>query len=75
MANRNRIPIPTGLDLNDEEQEVFNRLSRRERRAFNNLPDNNSKLGFIRGLMAREQSEREKSVRLAKRDIYIFILL
>ena len=75
MSNRNRIPIPTGLDLNEEEQGVFNRMHKRERRVFNNLLDNNSKLGFIRGLVARERTEHEKSVSLAKRHTYIFILL
>ncbi|RHZ55604.1 hypothetical protein Glove_413g24 [Diversispora epigaea] len=57
MAHR----IPDGLALNEEEQEAFHKMNRQERLGFNALPDNNAKLGFIRGLVLREKSEREKS--------------
>ena len=73
MAN----PIPAGLALNEEEQEAFHGMNRRERLRFNALPDNGSKHVFIQALVEREKTEREKSVRLAKRhySIYIYIVI
>ncbi|CAG8754766.1 11832_t:CDS:1, partial [Funneliformis mosseae] len=43
-----------------EETKVFNELTRRQRRAFNALPDNNSKIIFIRAMVEKEISWREK---------------
>ncbi|CAJ0763314.1 9548_t:CDS:2 [Entrophospora sp. SA101] len=57
----NPIQIPIGLNLNQEEQEVFYRLNRRERLRFNALQDNNAKLVYIQALVDRENSDREKS--------------
>ncbi|RHZ82784.1 hypothetical protein Glove_103g47 [Diversispora epigaea] len=57
MAN----PIPPGLVLNEEEQEAFHGMNRRERLRFNALPDNNAKRYFIQGIVENQKSEREKS--------------
>ncbi|CAG8705769.1 1443_t:CDS:2 [Acaulospora morrowiae] len=55
------VAIPAGLNLNDEEQEAFYEMNRRERLRFNALPDNQSKLSYILALVDRKKSDREKS--------------
>ena len=64
------IPIPQQLNFDEEQTIVFNKLTRRELRAFNALPDNNSKIAFIRALVGREKAWREKSVCLARRRVF-----
>ncbi|PKY42716.1 hypothetical protein RhiirA4_456571 [Rhizophagus irregularis] len=44
-----------------EETKVFNELTGRERRAFDALPDNNSKIVFIQAMVEKERTWREKS--------------
>jgi hypothetical protein len=62
--------IPQQLGFDGEETKVFNELTGRERRAFDALPDNNSKIHFIRGMVVKERSWREKSVCLARRHVF-----
>ena len=70
MSNNNiDTTIVNRFGLNDEEQEIFYGLNLRERRAFNRLPDDNSKTYFIQGMVEKDRSEREKSVCLL-RDTY-----
>ena len=57
--------IPQQLGFDEEETKVFNELTRRERRAFDAQPDNNSKIAFIQAMVEKEKSWREKSVCLA----------
>ncbi|UZO16458.1 uncharacterized protein OCT59_007846 [Rhizophagus irregularis] len=63
--------IPQQLGFDGEETKVFNELTGRERRAFDALPDNNSKIHFIRGMVVKERSWREKS-RLRRFLTYLF---
>ena len=55
-------PLPPGLTLTERETEVFNGLSGRQLRAFNALPDNPSKLIYIRATMDANEKDRQKSV-------------
>ncbi|CAG8743360.1 10280_t:CDS:1, partial [Funneliformis mosseae] len=55
------IPIPQQLGFDEEETKAFNELTRRERRRFDALPDNNSKIAFIQAMVEKEKSWREKS--------------
>ena len=52
-------PLPPGLTLTERETEV---LSGRQLRAFNALPDNPSKLIYIRATMDANEKDRQKSV-------------
>ena len=58
------------LGLDPEETRVFNGMREQERRALNALPDNNAKVFFIRGMVEKERSWREKSVCLARRHVF-----
>ncbi|CAG8777725.1 2267_t:CDS:1, partial [Funneliformis caledonium] len=53
--------IPQQLGFDEEETKVFNELIGRQIRAFNALPDNNSKIMFIRGMVEERRTWREKS--------------
>lgn len=58
--------IPTRLNLNHDETEVYNGMNARERTTFNALPDDNAKIIFVRALVERDRTWREKSVCLAR---------
>ena len=62
--------VPQQLGFDEEETKVFNEMIGRERRAFDALPDNNSKIIFIRAMVEKEKSWREKSVCLARRRVF-----
>ncbi|RIA88262.1 hypothetical protein C1645_826631 [Glomus cerebriforme] len=53
--------IPQQLGFDEEETKVFNELTRRQRRAFDALPDNNPKIAFIQAMVEKEKSWHEKS--------------
>jgi hypothetical protein len=56
---------PGRLGLTSTETEVYNKMIPRERTTFNALPDDNAKIGFVRALVERDRTWREKSVCLA----------
>ena len=62
--------VPTQLGLNPAETEAFNSMTARETITFNALPDNNAKVGFVRALVERDRTWREKSVCLAMCHIF-----
>jgi len=62
--------VPQQLGFDEEETKVFNEMIGRERRAFDALPDNNSKIIFIRAMVVKERAWRQKSVCLARRRVF-----
>ncbi|CAG8487959.1 4334_t:CDS:2 [Funneliformis caledonium] len=63
--------IPTQLGFNEEETEMFNGMTARERGGFNRLRDDNSRIAYVQALVNKERSWKEKSVCLAKRNIFL----
>ncbi|CAG8722570.1 1930_t:CDS:1 [Funneliformis mosseae] len=61
----------TQLGFDEEETEAFNGMTARERRAFNRLRDDNSRIVFVQALVVKEKSWKEKSVCLSKRNIFL----
>ncbi|KAF0454259.1 hypothetical protein F8M41_001641 [Gigaspora margarita] len=57
--------IPAQLGLNPDETKAYNSMNTRERFDFNALPDNNAKIIYIRTMVSRDRTWRERSVCLA----------
>ncbi|PKC14470.1 hypothetical protein RhiirA5_495341 [Rhizophagus irregularis] len=53
---------PARLGLNPVETEVYNNMIARERITFNALPDDNARIGYVRALVDRDRTWRERSV-------------
>ncbi|EXX71601.1 hypothetical protein RirG_076970 [Rhizophagus irregularis DAOM 197198w] len=52
---------PARLGLNPVETEVYNNMIARERITFNALPDDNARIGYVRALVDRDRTWRERS--------------
>ncbi|GET67425.1 hypothetical protein GLOIN_2v1770914 [Rhizophagus irregularis DAOM 181602=DAOM 197198] len=53
---------PARLGLNPVETEVYNNMIARERITFNALPDDNARIGYVRALVDRDRTWRERSL-------------
>ncbi|KAF0454257.1 hypothetical protein F8M41_001641 [Gigaspora margarita] len=54
--------IPAQLGLNPDETKAYNSMNTRERFDFNALPDNNAKIIYIRTMVSRDRTWRERSL-------------
>ncbi|CAG8524539.1 890_t:CDS:2, partial [Gigaspora rosea] len=53
--------IPIQLGLNPDETKVYNSMTAREAFNFNALPDDNAKIAYVRALVDRDRTWRERS--------------
>ncbi|PKK77383.1 hypothetical protein RhiirC2_861942 [Rhizophagus irregularis] len=58
---------PARLGLNPVETEVYNNMIARERITFNALPDDNARIGYVRALVDRDRTWRERSTLYRKK--------
>ncbi|CAG8841873.1 19246_t:CDS:2, partial [Gigaspora margarita] len=53
--------IPAQLGLNPDETKAYHSMNARERFDFNALPDNNAKIIYVRTMVSRDRTWRERS--------------